>query len=279
METANTKDQRQGCLWWAWEPWRRAEGPEIQQKVIWGHCEEAIEKILDLAVRELESTEGLWVSGWSHVIFKIITLEALKISYWSGQGQRKGLQFASYWNNPGEKQWWLGSADSSERLNQLRHIKSGSPGDSDSKESACNVGDLGLVLGSGRSPAEGNGNPLQYPYLENAWNKGAWWATVHGVTVLDTTEQQTLTRHIKRLAQCLGQRNPWRPAAADHHCYSPVSPLVDYYGYSPISPLDKNWRFKSHTRIIGSLGARMSLQFSLSHVAFRSDRLIRNLAW
>ena len=109
-------------------------------------------------------------------------MEALKISYWSGQGQSKGLQFASYWNNPGEKQWWLGSGDSSERLNQLRHIKSGSPGDSDSKELACNVGDLGSVLGSGRSPAEGNGNPLQYSCLGNPMDRGAWWATVHGVS-------------------------------------------------------------------------------------------------
>ena len=41
--------------------------------------------------------------------------------------------------------------------------------------------DVGLIPGSGRSPGEGNGNPLQYSCLENSMDRGAWWATVHGV--------------------------------------------------------------------------------------------------
>ena len=49
----------------------------------------------------------------------------------------------------------------------------GFPGGSEDKESACNVGDLGLIPGLGRSPAEGNGNPL-YSCLENPMNQGAW---------------------------------------------------------------------------------------------------------
>ena len=49
------------------------------------------------------------------------------------------------------------------------------------KESACSAGDLGLIPGSGRSSGEGNGNPLQYPCLENLMDTGAWWAAVHGV--------------------------------------------------------------------------------------------------
>ena len=57
----------------------------------------------------------------------------------------------------------------------------GFPGGSDSKVSACNAGDLGSIPGSGRSPGEGNGNPLQYSCLDNSMNGGAWWATVHGV--------------------------------------------------------------------------------------------------
>ena len=56
------------------------------------------------------------------------------------------------------------------------------PGGSDGKEYTCNVGDLGLISESIRSPGEGNDNPLQYSYLENPMDKGAWWATVHGVT-------------------------------------------------------------------------------------------------
>ena len=47
------------------------------------------------------------------------------------------------------------------------------PGDSDGKESACNVGDLGLIPGSGRSPGESNGNPLQYSFLQNSMDRGA----------------------------------------------------------------------------------------------------------
>ena len=49
------------------------------------------------------------------------------------------------------------------------------------KESACSAGDPGLIPGSGRSPGEGNGNPLQDSCLENSMNRGAWQATLHGV--------------------------------------------------------------------------------------------------
>ena len=57
---------------------------------------------------------------------------------------------------------------------------------SDGKESACNVGDPGSILGSGRSPGEGSGNPLQYSCLENPVDGGAWQATVHGVAKSQT---------------------------------------------------------------------------------------------
>ena len=56
------------------------------------------------------------------------------------------------------------------------------PGGSDGKEFACNAGDLGSVSGSGRSPGEGNDNPLQYSSQENPMDRGAWRATVHGVS-------------------------------------------------------------------------------------------------
>ena len=62
----------------------------------------------------------------------------------------------------------------------------GFPGGSDSKESACNSGDAGSIPGSGRSPGEGNGNPLQCPCLENPMDRRAWWATVHGVAKINT---------------------------------------------------------------------------------------------
>ena len=67
--------------------------------------------------------------------------------------------------------------------------KEGFPGCSDSKESACNAGDLGLMSGSGGSPGEGKGYPLQYSCLENPMETGAWWAAVlGGHKESDTTE-------------------------------------------------------------------------------------------
>ena len=56
------------------------------------------------------------------------------------------------------------------------------PGGLDGKASACNVGDLSLISGSGRSPGEGNGNPFQHSCLENPIVGGAWQSTVYGVT-------------------------------------------------------------------------------------------------
>ena len=58
------------------------------------------------------------------------------------------------------------------------------------KKSACNTGDMGPILGSGRSSREGNGSPLQYSCLGNPTDRGAWWATVLGVTKeSDTTKR------------------------------------------------------------------------------------------
>ena len=67
------------------------------------------------------------------------------------------------------------------------NLLEGFPGGSNGKESACNVGDLYSIPGSGRSPGKGHGNPLPYSCLENSMDKGTWQATVHGVTESDTT--------------------------------------------------------------------------------------------
>ena len=74
----------------------------------------------------------------------------------------------------------------------------GSPGDAVVKNPPANVRDakdVGSILGSGRSPGGGNGNPLQYSYLENPMDRGAWWTTVHGVAELNTTEQLSTHTH------------------------------------------------------------------------------------
>ena len=56
------------------------------------------------------------------------------------------------------------------------------------KASALNAGGPGSIPGLGKSPGEGNGNPLQYSCLENPMDRGDWWATVHGVAELDMIE-------------------------------------------------------------------------------------------
>ena len=62
------------------------------------------------------------------------------------------------------------------------HCSLGFPRSLVSKESACNAGDLASIPQLGRFPGEGTGKPLQYPCLENPMDRGAWQATVHGVT-------------------------------------------------------------------------------------------------
>ena len=62
----------------------------------------------------------------------------------------------------------------------------GFPCGSAGKESDCNAGDLGSTPGFGKSPGGGHGNSLQYSCLENPMNRGAWWATVHGITESQT---------------------------------------------------------------------------------------------
>ena len=64
----------------------------------------------------------------------------------------------------------------------------GFPGGSDSKESVCNVGDMGSIPGFGRSPGGGHGNPLQYSFLENLMDRGICPAAAHGHKESNTTE-------------------------------------------------------------------------------------------
>ena len=85
--------------------------------------------------------------------------------------------------------------------------------------SAGSAGDLGLIPGSGRSPGEGNGYPLQYPCLENPMDRGAWRATVHGVIIVGHD-----WAHVRGLcvARCpLGAKSP-----SVEDCLSPAHSLL-----------------------------------------------------
>ena len=72
---------------------------------------------------------------------------------------------------------WVGTSET-----MFPRGKGGFPGGSDGAESACHVGDLGLIPGLGRSPGEGNSYTIQYSGLENSMDRRAWRATVHGIT-------------------------------------------------------------------------------------------------
>ena len=91
----------------------------------------------------------------------------------------------------------LGSRGSGELLKivtlDTASMKECFPGGSDRKQSACKAGDPGSIPGSGRSPGEGNGIPLQCAWLENSVNRGTWWATVHGVS-----KESNMTEHTGR---------------------------------------------------------------------------------
>ena len=112
-----------------------------------------------------------------------------------GEGNGNPLQ-CSWLENPRDRaSWWAavyGVAQSRTRLKRLGSSSIGSQGNYTGasqvvlvvKNLPANAGDVrdsGLIPGSGRYPAEGNGNPLQYSCLENPMDRGAWQATVHGV--------------------------------------------------------------------------------------------------
>ena len=85
--------------------------------------------------------------------------------------------------------WPAGTLQTSHPIfNSTSHLLTGLPDGSAGKESACSPGDKASIPGLGRSPAEGNGNPLLYSCLQNPMDKGAWWAVVHGVAESETIE-------------------------------------------------------------------------------------------
>ena len=110
--------------------------------------------------------------------------ERLVVIHWNYEGQHK------YHHNMKLNEHWMdGNRKEVERRGRAIVGKMtflGFPGGSDSKESACNAGDLGLIPGLGRSPREENGNSLQYSCLEKSMNRGAWWAIIHRVAKSQT---------------------------------------------------------------------------------------------
>ena len=110
-------------------------------------------------------------------------------------------------------------------ISQFVFTSKGFPDGSEVKASACNEGGLGLIPGSRRSPGEGNGNPLQYPCLENLMDGGAWWATVHGVTK-SQTRLSDFTFTFIHLVFLPGESQGWESLVGSHRVGHDWSDLV-----------------------------------------------------
>ena len=103
----------------------------------------------------------------------------------TGEGNSNPLQCSCLENPSDGGAWWAAIYGVAQGQTWLKRFSSSSSyyhGGSDDKESACSAGDSGLIPRSGRSPEEGSGNPLHYSCLENPMDRGAWQATVHGVS-------------------------------------------------------------------------------------------------
>ena len=108
-----------------------------------------------------------------------------------GEGNGTPLQYSCLETPMDGGAWWAtvhGVAKSRTRLSGFTFTLTTPSLGSEVKASARNAGDLGSIPGWGRSPGEGNDNPLQYSCLENPIDREAWQARVHSVTESDTTE-------------------------------------------------------------------------------------------
>ena len=165
------------------------------------HRQQLGEDVLDKSLRVLDSVQYPWLK--SRVMFPpSAPSHAWLQAHWPSirSGEIKILDYHLFCYKEGSFQL---ITLASLRLHSLqclpgyREIGLGFPGGSDNKQSACNAGDLGSTPGSGRSPREENGYPLQYSCLENSMDRGAWQATVHGIAKSQahlSTAQQSACR-------------------------------------------------------------------------------------
>ena len=116
---------------------------------------------------------------WGHIWQDIWCREQNTVGRWAKMSKLCG------WHTECEKELQLWSSTELDFFYPVM-CQEGFPGGSDGKESACNLGDPGVIPGLERSPGEANGNPLQYSCLENSMNRGACWATAHDVAKSQT---------------------------------------------------------------------------------------------
>ena len=135
--------------------------------------------LLFLFVQGLCTNYSFFLEGFLPLLANLITLQPgyLAINITSPGIKDTCATVRAIWFHSPQKRKRVGISN----LHPMIHWRGFSVG-SDGKESACNAEDPDLIPGSGRSPGGGNGNPLQYPCLENSMDRAAWQATVHVVT-------------------------------------------------------------------------------------------------
>ena len=119
----------------------------------------------------------------------------------------------------------------------LQDTEGGFPCSSVGKESACSAGDPGSIPVLGRSPGEGNGNPLQYSCLDNSMDRGAWWVTVHGVTKEWGMTLQLNTTSSVQLLSCVRLfATPWTAACQASLSITNSSSLLKLMSIESVTP-------------------------------------------
>ena len=162
------------------------------------------------ALESITTNKACGGDGIPVELFQILKDDAVKVLHSIGQKIWKTEHWPQDWKRsvfiPIPKK---GNAKECSNYHTIALISRASkdfPGGSDGKVSAYNAGDLGSIPGSGRSPGEGNGNPLQYSCLENPMDGGAWWATVHGVTKNRIWRETSLSYASKVMVKILQAR-------------------------------------------------------------------------
>ena len=127
----------------------------------------------------------------------------------------------------------------------------GFPGGAEVKASACNVGDLGSIPGSGRSPGEGNSNPLQYSCLENPMDGGAWWVTVHGSQTVGHDWATSLHFHHRE------QEEPFPVRGKSHYSIYEWARCCQYKPSGRRKPKNNNrlviWKISQNIKAVSSV--------------------------
>ena len=163
----------------------------------------------NLVPMEPHPEQGIWLAE-----IEMVTQEAPGPPSFHDTSNVPLHTYSSLWDKTQELAEWLlhlrgnTHTKTSRKAWDTLFTRNPTPIHSDSKEFACNAGDPWLTPGSGRSLGEGNGNPLQYSCLENSMDRGAWQATVHGVTESDTTEWLSLSFSTASLAPHNQERTP-----------------------------------------------------------------------